>query len=628
MRLDTEIRPKASEDATLPTELLQPTPIADAKDSPIVPSGDKVAETTRANGEPETVPETAEPEPPESTEVPAEAGEGAKENVALQTVGQPPPFMHETVGDLGYPLGKEPRKHCYVTNKSHSGLVEWGLHKCPECQEPLLDQPEAPVPIVRYKVDFLYDDGNLASSEPWTEPFSVEAAQGRKKVATVRVLPVLEVCTEILTDVKNPNTAGRAMGWGYPENRPALDGNKFLECQKTSFKTISTSITIYSFQLLQTIRRLVAYYPGQNLVGDSILIQQPYTVIVHHLEELEAYQKTYIGAGGNDTSADLPSTNGIDVESCDEETYTHINILREFIDHSYKQKVEEERRRYLHTPAIATFSMLWLMLKPGSTVYTEIHGSYAACVIESVKFRGRPLDNKGSYDVNLWYLDFDGRHLGRRAHFVTMNPFDGEREILNLKVIPVEFYDKMDNGKMRDALVQRGQKFYDILEGAQMDYTGNSLGDPIRWVGYVPSSDHVANKVNLLQYEGKVIVDVASYYSYRDKLSSGAKSYFEPHFDRPDKGDGDRGGGDPFGGGGCNCEICRPGNLSAIPKNSNYEIKVPWESYDNIDPKKTASLDLPYSSKEKNKKHRYLLCSKKVIGFILKSRKWGKADKS
>jgi len=48
-----------------------------------------------------------------------------------------------------------------------------------------------------------------------------------------------------------------------------------------------------------------------------------------------------------------------------------------------------------------------------------------------------------------------------------------------------------------------------------------------------------------------------------------------------------------------------------------------WACYDNINPKVTKTLDLDGEAMGVSAKHRYFLCPKRVIGFVLKSRKWG-----
>lgn len=49
-----------------------------------------------------------------------------------------------------------------------------------------------------------------------------------------------------------------------------------------------------------------------------------------------------------------------------------------------------------------------------------------------------------------------------------------------------------------------------------------------------------------------------------------------------------------------------------------------WSKYDNIDPKITKSLNLENPDTGEISRHRYLLCPKRVMGFLLTKRKFGK----
>ena len=51
-------------------------------------------------------------------------------------------------------------------------------------------------------------------------------------------------------------------------------------------------------------------------------------------------------------------------------------------------------------------------------------------------------------------------------------------------------------------------------------------------------------------------------------------------------------------------------------------VNFPWARYDIIDPKGQKSLELIESS-GKISRHRYLLCTHRLAGFVLRSRTWG-----
>ena len=70
--------------------------------------------------------------------------------------------------------------------------------------------------------------------------------------------------------------------------------------------------------------------------------------------------------------------------------------------------------------------------------------------------------------------DFDGTIVGRRPYRLIISPFQGEREIASLKIVPAQYIDAIDLTQ-RKRLEDRGEKFWGMLLGKQMDYKGFSL---------------------------------------------------------------------------------------------------------------------------------------------------------
>jgi hypothetical protein len=68
---------------------------------------------------------------------------------------------------------------------------------------------------------------------------------------------------------------------------------------------------------------------------------------------------------------------------------------------------------------------------------------------------------------------------------------------------------------------------------------------------------------------------------------------------------------------GCPCDSCREAR--------RRRNRGKWSGYDYIDPKKVKSLASIAVAAGFSEKHSYLLCGGRLMGFILKSRKWGKS---
>ncbi|KAK7742341.1 hypothetical protein SLS53_004486 [Cytospora paraplurivora] len=396
---------------------------------------------------------------------------------------------------------------CPVTLRSHASLVEWGISYCDSCKQNLTppekklaeenkdekkeDKDEVKEEIhkkdqdIVYKIKFLDEEGFIISVNTWHEQLDLDRErQSITKVGYVK--PIIEVISVVRTDI-----AENDHSWN---DRDGL----FQDIIKDPNVTVDhggREIVVNSRPILTALRRIITYYPGLQLIGQSFTLEPPYCVYYHHMEDIRAYQLTWSGADGHETRQKHPMEKRKGFMQCNEETYNHLNMLRDIMEHQELETVTEEIARYRRSPPVATYRMLWLLLKPGTTVYANLGGSLAACVISSVSFKvvvGKPPEK---YRVNLWYLDFDGVKLGRCKCSIDVKPFDGEREITHLDVIPSKCYDIEDGGELRRRLVARGEKYFSLLSGAQVDYEGETLGDQRRWVCEIPTYAQVFFRV-------------------------------------------------------------------------------------------------------------------------------------
>jgi len=242
-------------------------------------------------------------------------------------------------------------------------------------------------------------------------------------------------------------------------------------------------LIIHSQHIIKALRTIVDYYPGQSLLGDKITIKEPFSILVHYRKELQEYR-----------------------ESCDDaEAFHHIGVLLKYLDDTFEDKIKLEDARHNKQTPVVTFEMLWMLFKPGQDVYAQLDDQRGGFVVQSCEATaGEGITKAGHISplkVKMWYLDFDGRYVGRRSHEVTIIPFEGEREITSLKVFPASFIDGNDEISPRKKLEERGEKFYSMLAGRQMDYRGFSM-----------SADQTPKRF----HEGRVVVDQASFYTYAD----------------------------------------------------------------------------------------------------------------
>ena len=275
-----------------------------------------------------------------------------------------------------------------------------------------------------------------------------------------------------------PTIYKKGKGLEKKEITRGKDGENKDEFDERSME--EKELIIHSQLIIKALREIVDYYPGQSLLGDTISIREPFSILVHFRKELEEYKEN----------------------TDDADTKHHIEVLLQYLQDNLGEKILLEDQRYAKATPVATFEMLWMLYKPGMDVYANIddqRGGFVvkscANVTENAKV-GRPMPLK----IMMWYLDYDGRMVGRRSHEVSIIPFEGEREIASLKVVPAAFVDNIELAP-RKKLEDRGEKFYSMLLGKQMDYKGFSM---------------LAKQKPKRYHEGRVIVDQGAFYTYAE----------------------------------------------------------------------------------------------------------------
>lgn len=272
----------------------------------------------------------------------------------------------------------------------------------------------------------------------------------------------------------------------------------FLNNPRVEIQSVKQYMSLESRAIIEVLKKVVKYYPSINLTKQGLVLESPFCLLVHHMDELEAFIASYNPAPPEDRDPD-GSTAAHRVEdtgACSEVAFRHIGKILGFLkDNTFGHKLQEEQARHLQDPPVCTFLMLWLLYKPGATVYVNSSGMVEACIVESFEVENSLL-HAGDISLyapqpctlKLWHLSFDGMHIRRSSRWEIIGAFDGERPILDLKAVPARFADKADNGKTREQLLQYGRKWYSLIRGAQQQhYLGETVGLPKRQVStYFP----------------------------------------------------------------------------------------------------------------------------------------------
>lgn len=387
--------------------------------------------------------------------------------------------------------------YCRRNGRSHAALLEFGITTCPICDQDLTanknldlesesstssdsDAEEEVVKdeneqMVTYSLEYRDSGDNYIATVPWPRLFDLSAA---RKGIDLKERIIFEVVTVLDTSIPSD-------GHRYRSEKDDLLEEGIVDNPKIKVAVRFNRMTIHSNRLIKAIAQVVTYYPSEKLEGEFIEVAEPYPLLVHYMEELEAYRATYIEPDFGSpirTEEEAITTH----PACDKETSNHVGILLDFLrDSIYQTHIKDEEAR--HARLVCTFRMLWLLFKPGKTVYMESNGQLSAYVIQAVDFGNDILSTTigkwpKPYIIDLWNLDFDGRFVGRSSVTVTIPHFDGERQIKSLKIFPCEFVDREDGGETRRKMEVYGKYWYELLQGRQIFYSGESMDDSKRWV--------------------------------------------------------------------------------------------------------------------------------------------------
>ncbi|KAF2135438.1 uncharacterized protein K452DRAFT_239383 [Aplosporella prunicola CBS 121167] len=315
---------------------------------------------------------------------------------------------------------------------------------------------------------------------------------------------------------------------------------------------------------------------GETNNLDRGLFAYPFRDLYHHKDELLQYKDQTDGPKSRHS------------EEYNRECNRHIDVLIQYLYGQPSIRLREVEAMWNRSIPVTTFSSLWLLLKPGATVYVPERGAINAYIIESV--RGGPqgigsIAKVQPYAVHVWNLDFDGKILRRSQRKITIPVFDGEREIRSLRLYPERFHEVKEGERpQKELLIERGKKFLEVVKSPTFqEYTG-------------PSQFHGARKFD----NARFIVDHTSQpWEYeisreqpnlhvpglQDEIELGARTRIPA----------------------CQCIACEY-SASDAPI---YQ-RLAFDDYDDIDLEVTKTLT----------DEQYMLCWSHVYGYALHDRLW------
>ena len=291
------------------------------------------------------------------------------------------------------------------------------------------------------------------------------------------------------------------------------------------------SIRIHSKRVLDCLRSLIQYYPdlGLALEQPEVSFEYPYRALIHYYDELQDMRKRCATSYG-----DAPESSTL----YNLRTREDLDVVMGHLETIYSSEIKPELDLHYQKLPVAKFDALWLLYKPGDTVFARIKGQLMFFkVLSANREIDKAGDPTGPWSIIVWGLYFDGYLLRRQTRKFKIHEFHGQRDIQKLPIKPIAFleghHEKLT--ERLQGLITRGMQYYHFICEAPLyrRYNGPVNGD------------------NGEQYIGDVIVDPTAYIKEHSK-SKALPGVFEVMFGARDQEDlGEVMTGDPpdYGGG-------------------------------------------------------------------------------
>ena len=249
---------------------------------------------------------------------------------------------------------------------------------------------------------------------------------------------------------------------------------------------LGTYITIRSRVLIESLENIAPYYPMVSFVKDELVLHEPFCILLHYHEEL-AERRGVLERAVHENEY----YNSVELE--------HLTYVLNFVQQRYADALLQEEMRHQESQAMCTFEWSWLLFRPGTVVYSWQDGLLRAFVVEkhdkALKRKMNPksilrldeLERKPlPLQIIVWFLDFDGDHIGRRRQEYLITPFDGAKPIQSLPIFPKEYMNKNErldaSLSTEEYLIKRGQLFCEMTTRSYMHCDGETVKFPKKTV--------------------------------------------------------------------------------------------------------------------------------------------------
>jgi hypothetical protein len=252
---------------------------------------------------------------------------------------------------------------------------------------------------------------------------------------------------------------------------------------KTVLPVVSSGpyvLRINSPAIITALQETIAYWPGLDASLGSLEVMEPFMMLYHYRTELGDYT--------NKKVADLQSRPPGQLCERGNGLQNHMTALFQFLDNRPEAHLlKQERQRHQADLPTKTFSMSWLLYKPGTVIIEKSEDSEnmpRAYVVHSVS-GGVTGSRRENLKIKLWYIDSDGFGLGRQLTDTELIPEDGELPLGNDFFAPWELYCIKRPGEVseeakeaRNLLVRWGKLFVEAFGRKCVDFDGMTFESP------------------------------------------------------------------------------------------------------------------------------------------------------
>ncbi|KAI0881424.1 P-loop containing nucleoside triphosphate hydrolase protein [Annulohypoxylon maeteangense] len=464
---------------------------------------------------------------------------------------------------------------------------------------------EDEVPDVCYVLQYKGWGGKLIDVRRSHEPIKVQLDEMNEEVSSSTKKPILEIVTKVSTTVIQQKQPGRRPPLPqHPRWNPRFDYNGFDdfsyqggpprrpggidESTMKVAKVETTCMVINSTHLINALKAVVGYYPSVSFIGETLTINAPYHVLVHHKNDLALFK------------VNQPTTHDVEYAST---TAKHIDILLDFLEKTLGDQIREEEKRHNSSIPSATFDKLGLIFKPGEVIYAKQDYKWTPFVLSI--FTEGYTNNQGAitpHHIVCWNISYSAERLCRTMHSFSIDPFSGEETISNLSVIPARFFRgidwDLDPMQVKERQIELGKMVWELSEGPRYMCHDGSLADRdpnFSWSYPVSANGYMS---------GRVIVDQAGFarYSLDCPGENHRRGRSPPPPNRPPIVKDTL----PYLAPCCGCSACSKANKK--------DHLSPFAAFEDLDP---TFHDAP------DQDLYYIVLNKVVSGFILGERRWG-----